>query len=86
MWQQPDSALTLLLAFVESPEADGLVTILGNNLESAEVYNALGQRVATATGQGEQLTVNLEGLPSGIYFINVTDTEGRRCVKKVVKQ
>ena len=71
--------------------SDGQVTITGNNLKSAEVYNALGQRVATervatVKGQGEQLTVSLEGLPSGIYFINVTDTEGRKCVKKVVKQ
>ena len=66
--------------------SDGQVTITGNNLKSAEVYNALGQRVATAKGQGEQLTVSLESLPTGIYFVNVTDTDGRRCVKKVVKQ
>ena len=75
-----------LLTDIHPNPSDGLVTILGNNLKAAEVYNALGQWVATATGQGEQLTLSLEGLPTGIYFINVTDTEGRKCVKKVVKK
>jgi hypothetical protein len=42
--------------------------------------------VATATGEGERLTVDLSGLPSGIYFVNVTDKEGRKCVRKVVKE
>ena len=84
-WDVSENAASLP-TYIHPNPSDGLVTIMGNNLESAEVFNALGQRVATVKGQGEQLTVNLEGLPASIYFVNVTDTEGRRCVKKVVKQ
>lgn len=62
------------------------VTITGQNLKTAEVFNTLGQHVATATGEGESLTVDLSGLPTGIYFVNITNEEGRKCVRKVVKQ
>ena len=64
----------------------GLVTITGENLKAAEVFNTLGQNVATATGEGETMQVDLSGLPAGVYFVNVTDKDGRKCVRKVVKE
>lgn len=64
----------------------GTVTISGDNLKQADLYNAIGQRVASVQGQGETLQIDIANLPSGIYFVNVTDSEGRKCVKKVVKQ
>ena len=64
----------------------GLVAIAGEKLKAAETFNALGQRVATATGKGEQLQIDLSGLPAGVYFVNITDSEGRRCVRKMVKE
>ncbi len=64
----------------------GLVTITGHNLKTAEVFNTQGQHVATATGDGERFTADLSGQPAGVYFVNVTDKEGRKCVRKVVKE
>lgn len=64
----------------------GLVAITGANLKAAEVHTILGQRVATAIGRGEQLQINLSSLPAGVYLVNVTDSEGRKCVRKVVKE
>ena len=64
----------------------GLVTITGKDLKQAEVFNTLGQQVATARGEGERLTVDIGALPAGIYFVNVTDEEGRKCARKVVKK
>ncbi len=64
----------------------GLVTINGTDLKQAEVFNTLGQRVTTPTDEGETLHIDLSGLPTGIYFINITDKEGRKCVRKVVKE
>ena len=65
---------------------NGQVTITGQDLKSAEVFNTLGQRVASATGEGEGIMVDLSGLPASVYFVNITDKEGRKCVRKVVKQ
>ena len=73
-------------AFVHPNPTNGLVTITGEGLRRAEAVNVLGQRVAMATGEGNQLTIDLGGLPSGIYFVNVTDETGHNCVRKVVKE
>ena len=64
----------------------GLVTITGKALKQAEVLNTLGQCVATTQGQGETLQINIANLPTGVYFVRVTDEEGRKCVRKVVKE
>ena len=77
---------TTSFASVHPNPTDGLVTITGKDLKQAEVFNPLGQLVATSTGEGERLMVDLNGLPAGIYVVNVTDTEGRKCVRKVVKE
>ncbi len=66
--------------------ATGLVTITGKDLKQAQIINALGQCVATVKGEGEQLLVDISDLPAGVYFVNITDGEGRKCVKKVVKE
>lgn len=63
-----------------------LVTITGQDLKSAEVFNTLGQKVAIARSESETLQVDLNGLPAGVYFVNITDKEGRKCVRKVVKE
>ena len=66
--------------------AAGFVTITGKDLKQAQVINALGQCVATVKGEGEQLTLDISNLPAGVYFVNITDGEGRKCVRKVVKE
>lgn len=64
----------------------GQVTIMGQDLKAAVVFNTLGQQVATASGEGETLHIDIANLPAGVYFVNITDGEGRNCVKKVVKE
>ena len=64
----------------------GKATIVGESLRHAEALNMLGQRVATATGNGNRLTIDLGGLPAGVYFVTVTDEDGRKSVHKVVKE
>jgi len=64
----------------------GQITIIGENLQQAEVFNTLGQQVLTMQGGGNELQINVSALPAGIYFVAVTNEEGRRCVQKVVKE
>ncbi len=84
-WDALDDEVTPF-ANVHPNPTHGLVTITGKDLKQAEVINALGQRVATVKGEGEQFTVDISNLPAGVYFVNVTNGEGRKCVKKVVKK
>ena len=84
-WGMEDHEATAFATLHPNPTT-GLVTVTGKNLKRAEVVNTLGQRVVTATGQDGMLQLDLGGLPAGVYFVNVTDGEGRKCVRKVVKE
>ena len=64
----------------------GIVTITGENLQQAEVFNTLGQKILGVKDKRSELQINIAALPSGIYFVTVTDEEGRKCVRKVVKE
>lgn len=64
----------------------GLVTIAGENLRQAEVFNMLGQKLLSMQGEGNELQINMTALPAGVYFISVSDEEGQKCVRKVVKE
>ena len=72
---------------VVSPNpTEGLLTVTGKDISSVEVYNTLGQLVLTKKEGADTMTLDLSGQPSGLYFISVTDQNGQRCVKKIVKQ
>ena len=78
---------TTAYAYVQPNPTNGKVTVKGNNLSQAEVYNVLGQRIATVKATGGGIgTVDLSAQPAGIYLVSITDKEGKRCVKKVMKQ
>lgn len=65
---------------------NGQVTITGENLRQAEVFNTIGQKVLNTKGEGNELRIDMAALPAGVYLVTVTDEEGRRCVRKVVKE
>jgi hypothetical protein len=75
-----------MVCTVHPNPTNGMVSITGIDLKQAEVFNMLGQCVAATQGEGERLTVDISSLPAGVYFINVTDEEGRKCVRKVIKE
>ena len=64
----------------------GLVTITGENLLQTEVINTLGQQVLSAQGKGNELSIDMAALPAGVYFVAVTNEDGRKCVRKIVKE
>jgi hypothetical protein len=64
----------------------GMVTIICDNLHQAEVVNMLGQQVLCKLCKGKELQIDMTALPAGIYFVNITDELGRKCVHKVVKE
>ena len=75
-----------LFATIHPNPTTGLVTVKGENLQQVEVLNMLGQQVLSVRGSGNEMQINMSALPAGIYFVAVTNEEGRRCVQKVVKE
>lgn len=65
---------------------NSMVIVTGDNLRQAEVINMLGQQVLSVQGRGNELQIDMAGLPAGIYFVAITNEEGRKCVRKVVKE
>lgn len=64
----------------------GALSVLGDNLKQAKVFNTLGQQITSVSNYGKRIFLDLSAQPAGIYFVSVTDQEGQICVKKVVKQ
>ena len=65
---------------------NGIVTIAGENLQQAEIINIFGQQVLSVQGKGNELRIDMAALPAGVYFVTVTNEEGLKCVRKVVKE
>lgn len=84
-WNVEENVPTAFSTVHPNP-TDGKFVIRGKDLASAEVFNTLGQHVTTTFGRGETLQIDLDNLPAGLYFVNITDTEGRKHVSKVVKK
>ena len=64
----------------------GLLTVKGNLLLCAEVFNVLGQKVASNENHNGQLTLDIGSLPPGVYLVSVTNSEGKTHTEKIVKQ
>ena len=65
----------------------GILTVSGSHLAEVKLYSVKGQLVATKQGNGtESLTMDISSLPSGLYFVTVTDRDGKMSVQKVVKE
>lgn len=84
-WDVDEQGYDIYFSAFPNP-SNGSFNVFGKNIRQANVFNTIGQQVATFKGDGDQLTVDLSNFPAGIYIINVTDQNGKRCVKKVVKQ
>lgn len=77
---------TVIDPIILSPNPNnGVFTVTGENLKQIEVFDALGQRITSLQANGNRSTLDLSGQPAGVYLINVTDHNGKQCVKKVVK-
>ena len=77
---------SMAVASIYPNPANATVTIVGENLRQIEITDMLGQRVATHQAEGPQATIDISALPTGIYFVGITDENGKRCVRKVVKE
>ena len=64
----------------------GVVTIVGENLHQVKVFDMLGQAISTYQVKGHSISIDISFLSIGVYFVNITDENGRRCVQKIIKE
>lgn len=58
----------------------------GNHYEKTfQVYSSAGKKVKTVVSRLDKATIDLSTVASGLYFIKISDEEGRQSVLKVVK-
>jgi hypothetical protein len=84
-WSTDEKKLAPFVTVQPNPTT-GMVTVSGGNLQNVEVYNLLGQRVMSQSPGNDNVTLDLSQQPAGIYLVNVTSKDGRKCVKKIIKQ
>jgi hypothetical protein len=59
--------------------------VLGKGIKQVSVLNLLGQMVNTYSVNGDELEINLENQPSGVYFIQIMSGE-KQTVKQIIKE
>ena len=63
--------------------ANELLFIEGENISFVQVYNALGQMVASTTNSSDKMVVNVASLEQGVYVVRVVSVDGSVSTKKV---
>ncbi|MDR1652760.1 MAG: carboxypeptidase regulatory-like domain-containing protein [Prevotellaceae bacterium] len=65
--------------------ASTTLTVRGENIEQAEIYNMLGQIVETVRFQGEhQRNISVTGYESGVYLLKVSNRSGEFVTRRVL--
>jgi hypothetical protein len=92
MWGQTDltgieeNGESSAFAIVYPNPTKAFVSIIGEDLRQAEVINTLGQLVLSIQGKGNELHIDMAALPAGVYFVTIANEEGKKCVRKVLKE
>lgn len=63
----------------------GHIKVSGENIEQIEIFDVIGNKVFGVSAN-TAATIDLSSQPAGIYFVSITSQDGKRCVKKVIKQ
>lgn len=75
-----------VVAVSPNPVVDGAANVLSNSdLRSASIYSASGVLVGRQSISGNRASVDVSGLPSGLYIIVVETVDGLTPVRVIVK-
>lgn len=64
----------------------GTFTVCGTDISRVQVYSINGRSVLDQLANETSTTIDLTNQPAGVYIVDVTDQDGKHCVRKVVKQ
>jgi len=66
--------------------ASTVVTIEGENLQAASIYNALGQNIWNGNAADSKLTIDISSFADGLYIVQAIDKVGNTTRLKFTKQ
>ena len=67
--------------------ANDELTVLGNDIHEAVIYDLLGQRVASTGNEGDgSLHIHLESFPRGVYLVEIQFIDGNKIMEKIIIQ
>ncbi len=72
---------SISLQYAPNPVKDVLYLELGTVLKLMQVYNLLGQKVASQTLDASQATIDLSQLKSGNYFVKVETDAAQQTIR-----
>jgi hypothetical protein len=68
-------------------QASGVLTVNGKDIANVTIFDILGKQVAAQSAtDASTVEVNVSSLNTGLYMVNVTNTQGNSSTIKVVKQ
>ena len=76
---------SLTLEVYPNPVFDRL-TVKCEGVKIVEIKNPQGQSVAICRTEGVETSIDVSHLPAGIYFVGITIENGKRFVRKVMKE
>ena len=77
---------TFQLSVYPNPANDVLHIISGEPVVSVSVISVTGSQVIRVTDRAASRTISLEGIASGIYFVEVTTADQQTAVSRVMKK
>ena len=69
-----------------NPTADNVILTIGGEATTVSVYNVMGTLVSTQSVSYGANTVNMNSMPSGVYFLRITNGNEAVGTVKVVRQ
>ncbi len=66
--------------------AHSQITITADHLAYVTITNLLGQTMVTKDSKEDQIIINIEAFPAGVYTLKITTTQGEKTTTKFIKQ
>ena len=73
------------VAIYPNPSSNELAILATHKISDVVIYNMIGQAVYNGQYNDEKIKINIAAFPAGIYTVILTDDEGEKVVKKIIK-
>lgn len=76
---------TTEVSYFPNPVSDNLNVSASESIDSVEVYNLMGQKVAAVKGGNTTMSVDMSGLSAGVYVVKANAAKGSKSFRVIKK-